>query len=86
MSKESSRQDVSKTALFGIGTHMVVEQSSLESQSRGCAKTDTYSKHQIQPGRENKRADAGRDSRTCLVRTIYQEQKGAATSTFGFVC
>ena len=30
-----------KTALFGIGTLLVVEQSSLESQSRGCAKTPT---------------------------------------------
>ena len=39
-SKESSRRDLSKTALFGIGTLLVVEQSSLERQSRGrCAKT-----------------------------------------------
>ena len=38
-SKESSRRDISKTARFGIGTLLVVEQSSLESQSRGCAKT-----------------------------------------------
>ena len=38
-SKESSRRDVSKTALFGICTLYVVEQSSLESKSRGCAKT-----------------------------------------------
>ena len=35
----SLRRDLSKTALFGIGTLLVVEQSSLESQSRGCAKT-----------------------------------------------
>ena len=39
MSEESSRRDLSKTVLFGIGTLLVVEQSSLESQSRGCAKT-----------------------------------------------
>ena len=37
--KESSRRDLSKTALFGIETLLAVEQSSLESQSRGCAKT-----------------------------------------------
>ena len=45
MSKESSRRDLSKTALFGIGTLLVVEQSRLESQSMGCVKTvnaDTY--------------------------------------------
>ena len=40
MSKESSQQDLFKTALFGIITLLlVVEQSSLESQSRECAKT-----------------------------------------------
>ena len=38
-SNESSRRDLSKTAFFGIGTLLVVEQSSLESQSRGCATT-----------------------------------------------
>ena len=39
MSKESSRRDLSETALFGIGTLLVVEQSSLENQSRVSAKT-----------------------------------------------
>ena len=38
-STESSRRDLSKTALFGVGPLLVVEQSSLERQSRGCAKT-----------------------------------------------
>ena len=38
-SKGSSRRYLSKTALFSIGTLLVVEQSSLESRSRGCAKT-----------------------------------------------
>ena len=42
MSKESSRRDLSKTALFGIVTLLVVEQSSLESQSRGCAETFVF--------------------------------------------
>ena len=37
--KDSSRRDLSKTALFDIVTLLVVEQSSLKSQSRGCAKT-----------------------------------------------
>ena len=40
ISKESSRRDLSETALFGVGTLLVVEQLSLESQSiMGCAKT-----------------------------------------------
>ena len=38
-SKESSRRDLSKIPLFDIDTLLFVEQSSLESQSRGCAKT-----------------------------------------------
>ena len=37
--KENSQRDLSKTVLFGIGTLLVLEKSSLESQSRGCAKT-----------------------------------------------
>ena len=38
-SKESSRRDLWKTTIFGFGTLLVVEQSSLESRSRVCAKT-----------------------------------------------
>ena len=40
---EIFRRELSLDVLVGIHTLLVVEQSSLESQSRGCAKTpDTY--------------------------------------------
>ena len=42
---ERSRRDLSLDASVGVHILLVVEQSSLESQSRGCAKTvktDTY--------------------------------------------
>ena len=72
-SKESSRRDLSKTALFGIDTLLVVEQASLESQSRGCAETPILTgRHHIQSEYGDEEADAGRDCRNRLARPNSQ--------------
>ena len=63
-SKENSRRDLSKTFLFGIGTLLVVEQSSLESQSM-CVKTP------ILNGAPRTRAEKKYFKRKSIIGTVF---------------
>ena len=49
---ERSRRELSLDVLVGVHTLLVVDQSSLESQSRGlCQDSDTYGNHSYPAGR-----------------------------------
>ena len=69
---ERSCRELSLDVSVGVHISLVVEQSSPESQSRGCAKTpilEVYNKFSSKNNADHRRADdTGRDSRTCLAR------------------
>ena len=78
---ERSRQELSLDVSVGVHILLIVEQSSLESKSRGCAKknSDTY-------GYGDKQADAGRDCQTRLVRPNSQARTRTEKYSFSLFC
>ena len=80
---ERSRRELSLDVSIGVHIFLVVKQSSLEGQSRGCAKTPILTvSTRFSRSMENEHVDAGRDGLISLARPSSQTRTGTGKYSF----